>query len=155
MRQAMEYSYLGLETSASIKRTTVSKQSKCLRLAQKYKFACLHIGKSGPDIVDVALATWNNVALPSILYGFESIVFSETTILGLERTQSEIAKHILGLSTNTVNVCAQTELGIIPYRFYLYHAQLRFYFRVLYLPDSRWVKKALLEHLSLSWTSPM
>ena len=154
LRQVMEYSYLGLETSASIHRTTVSKQSKCLRVAQKYKFACLHIGKSGPDIVDVALATWNKIAIPSILYGCESIIFSETTILGLERTQSEIAKNILGLSSNSVNVCAQTELGILPFRFSLYRAQLRFYFRVLYLPDSRWVKKALLEHLSLAWVSP-
>ena len=95
LRQVMEYSYLGLETSASIQRTTASKQSKCLRVAKKYKFACLHIGKSGPDIVDVALATWNKVAIPSILYGCESIIFSETTILGLERTQYEIVKNIL------------------------------------------------------------
>ena len=154
LRQVVEYSYLGLETSASILRTTISKQSKCLKVAKKYKFACLHIGKSGPDKVDAALASWNQVALPSILYGCESIVFTETTILGLERIQADIAKNILGLSTNTVNICAQSELGILPFRFSLYRTQLRFYFRVLYLPDSRWVKKALLEHLSLAWPSP-
>ena len=94
------------------------------------------------------------MALPSILYCCESIVFTESTILGLERIQSEIAKNILGLSTCTVNVCAQTELGIVPFRFSLYRVQLRFYFRVLNLPDYRWVKKALLDHLSLAWPSP-
>ena len=154
LRQVVEYSYLGLETSASILRTTIAKQAKCLKVANKYKFACLHIGKSGPDIVDAALASWNQVALPSILYGCESIVFSETTILGLERIQAEIAKNILGLSSNTANICAQSELGILPFRFSLYRSQLRFYFRVLYLPDGHWVKKALLEHLSLAWPSP-
>ena len=96
----------------------------------------------------------SQVALPSILYGCESIIFTESTILGLERIQAEIAKNILGLSSSTVNVCAQTELGIPPFRFSLYRAQLRFYFRVLKLPAQRWVKKALHEHLSCVWHSP-
>ena len=76
LRQVLEYSFLGLDTSASILRTTVSKQSKCLRIAKKYKFACLHIGKSSPYKVDAALASWNQVAIPSMLYGCESIVLS-------------------------------------------------------------------------------
>ena len=105
-------------------------------------------------MVAMALTAWNQVALPSILYGCESIIFTESTILGLERIQSEIAKNILGLSSCAVNVCAQTELGIPPFRLSLYRAQLRFYFRVLTLPDHRWVKKALLDHLSLEWPSP-
>ena len=154
LRRVVEYSYLGLETTSSILRTTRAKQTKCLKIAKKYKFACLHIGGSGPDVVDASLATWNQIALPTILYGCESIVFSESTIIGLERIQSEIAKNILGLSTNTVNIAAQTELGILPFRFSLYKSQLRFYFRVLALPDTRWVKKALMEHLSTSWPSP-
>ena len=154
LRQVVEYSYLGLETSSSILRTTLAKQSKCLKIAKKYKFACLHIGRSGPDVVDMALATWNQIAIPSILFGCDSIIFTESTILGLERVQSEIAKNILGLSVNTVNVAAQTELGILPFRLMLYRCQLKFYFRVLALPDYRWVKKALLDHLSLQWSSP-
>ena len=154
LRQVVEYSYLGLETSSSILRTMQSKQGKCLKTAKKYKFACLHIGRSGPDVDDVALASWNQVAIPSILYGCESIIFTESTIQGLERIQSEIGKNILGLSLKTVNISAQTELGILPFRFTLYRAQLRFYFRVLSLPNHRWAKKALLEHLSLAWQSP-
>ena len=154
LRQVVEYKYLGLETTSSVLRTGLSKQNKCIKIAQKYKFACLHIGRSGPDIVDVSLATWNRIAIPSILFGCESIDFRESSIIGLERIQSEIAKNILGLAKNTVNICAQTELGIIPFRLALYRTQLKFYFRVLDLPASRWVKKALLEHLSLDWPSP-
>ena len=154
LRQVIEYSYLGLETSSSIIRSNMNKQAKCLRTAKKYKFACLHIGKEGPDVVDVSLATWNQIALPSILYACDSILFTESTILGLEKIQSDIAKIILGLSVNTVNIAAQTELGILPFRLSLYKAQLRFYFRVLDLPNSRWVKKAMMEHLSMAWPSP-
>ena len=60
----------------------------------------------------------------------------------------------MGLPKNTANICAQTELGIIPFRLALYKAQMSFYFRVLDLPSTRWVKKALLEHLRLTWPSP-
>ena len=70
------------------------------------------------------------------------------------KIQSEIGKNILGLSSKAVNVSAQTELGILPFRFRIYRAQLRFYFRVLGLPNYRWAKKALLDHLSLAWPSP-
>ena len=107
-----------------------------------------------PSQLSIPTLGRNQVAIPTILYGCESIIFTESTIQGLERIQSEIGKNILGLSLKTVNVAAQTELGILPFRFSLYRAQLRFYFRVLDLPNHRWVKKALLDHLSLDWPSP-
>ena len=75
-------------------------------------------------------------------------------MLALEQIQSKIAKSVLGVPVSTVNICAQTELGLIPVRLALYKLQLTFYFRVLAMPQSRWVKKALLEHLSLTWHSP-
>ena len=152
LRQVLEYSYLGLETTSSILRTCMAKQAKCIKIANKYKFACLHLGKRGPDVVDMTLATWTGIAIPRILFGCESIIFKEYNIAAIEKTQ--IAKNLLGVPSNTVNICAQTELGLFPFRLCLYKAQLKFYFRVLGLPNSRWVKQALLEHLSLSWPSP-
>ena len=154
LRQVVEYNYLGLETSASIYRTIMNKRRKCIRVANKYKFACLHLGTIGADVVDATMATWCNIALPSILFGCEGIIFNETTISDLESIQSDIAKSLLGLPSNTVNVCAQTELGMLPNSLILYKKQLNFYFRVLELPTSRWVKKALMEHLALTWPSP-
>ena len=154
LNQVLQYKYLGLETCVSIVKTSRTKLQKCVKTANKYKFACLHASKCGPDVVESTLATWENIAIPSILFGCESIIFTETTILGIERVQAQIAKRLLGLPANTANVCAQTELGIIPFRLALYKCQLSFYFRVLDLPQSRWVKKALLEHLSMCWPSP-
>ena len=74
------------------------------------------------------LATWSNIALPSILYGCESIIFRDCTINTLERIQSNVAKSLLGVPSNTVNICAQTELGLFPFRMLLYKSQLKFYF---------------------------
>ena len=154
LRQVLVYKYLGLETTSSIFKTGMAKRAKCLEVANDYKFACLHLGKRGPDVVDVTLATWNNIAIPSILFGCESIIFKECTVAALERIQSKVAKSLLGVPSNTVNVCAQSELGMLPFRMLLYKCQLKFYFRVLELPESRWVKQALLDHLSLQWSSP-
>ena len=55
---------------------------------------------------------------------------------------------------NTSNVCAQSELGLKPIRMIIYLQQLKFFFRVLQLPADRWVKVALLDHLSGIWHSP-
>ena len=41
-----------------------------------------------------------------------------------------------------------------PFRQHLYERQLKFYLRVLYLAEGRWVHQALLEHLSGVWPSP-
>ena len=82
---------MGLETTGSILRTLKNKQAKCVRTATSYKFACLCLGKSGPDVVDVSLATWSNIAIPSILFGCESVIFKETNIVAVERVQSQVA----------------------------------------------------------------
>ena len=153
-RQVLQYKYLGLECSLSPIKTNRMKQDKCIKTANKYKFACLHIGRRGPDMVDATLATWGNIAIPSILFGCETILFSETTIIEIEKVQAQIAKKLLGLPSSTANICAQTELGIIPFRLALYQAQLAFYFRVLDMSSQRLAKKAMMEHLSMDWHSP-
>ena len=154
LRQVLQYKYLGLESYLSIAETLRKKQQKCIRTANKYRFACHHVGRRGPDVVDATLATWENVAIPAILLGCETVLFTEATIQSIEKVQSDVAKRLLGLPTNTADVCAQTELGIIPFRLALYKAQLSFYFKVLDMPSTRWAKKAMEEHLSLCWPSP-
>ena len=122
--------------------------------AYKYKGSCIYISKEGPDVVQMVLATWRNIALPSILYGTEMIPFSETTLLEIEKVQNQVAKFALGVSIGCAGICAQLDLGMKPFRQVLYEHQLKFYLRVLRLPDSWWVRQALEEHLSCKWNSP-
>ena len=79
-----------------------------------------------PDIVDVMQCTWLNIAVPAILAGCESIIFSETTIEEIEKVQSQVAKFALGVPINTPNICAQSELGMKKFRHQLYNRQLGF-----------------------------
>ena len=154
LKQVALYKYLGTWTYDSMYKTGVEKQKLCVKTANKYKGSCIHVSKMGPDVVDVVLCTWLNVAIPAILNGCDMIPFCEARIEEIERIQAQVAKFALGVSSSTSNICAQTELGMKPFRQHLYERQLKFYFRVLYLPEDRWVHQAMLEHLSGGWTSP-
>ena len=154
LSKVLSYKYLGTETTLLMSSTGSKRQKKCLETANRYKFACLYVARTGPDIVDTALATWSNIAIPSMVSGCEVIPFSETTIKAIERIQSQLAKHVLGLPQSAPNICAQTELGLKPFRMILYQHQLNFYTRVMNLPRSRWVHRVLSEHLQGNWTSP-
>ena len=148
------YKYLGTWTYGSMYKTVVEKQKLSVKTAHKYKSSCIHVSKMGPDVVDVVLCTWSNVAVPAILTGCEMIPFCETRIIEIERIQAQIAKFALGITSTSPNICAQSELGLKPFRQLLFERQLKFYFRALYINEERWVHQALMDHLSNSWTSP-
>ena len=92
LKQVLQYKYLGLEMTSSILRTGIMKQKKCVNTASKYKFACFYLGKQGPDVTDVTLATWSSIAIPTIMFGCESIIFKNDIINSLERIQAHSDK---------------------------------------------------------------
>ena len=154
LRQVIKYKYLGNTTMGTMHKIGLEKQKECVKKAHKYKGSCIFMSREGPDVVDMIVATWCNIAVPSILYGTEMIPFSETTILELERTQNQVAKYALGVPLSTAGICAQIDLGMKPFRQVLYEHQLKYYSRLMNLDGSRWVKQAFLDHISLSWNSP-
>ena len=154
LKQVVKYKYLGNITMCSMHKISLEKQKECVSKAHRYKGSCIYMSKEGPDVVDMVLATWSNIAIPSILFGTEMVPFTETTIRELERTQNYVAKYALGLPIGTAGVCAQVELGLKPVRQVLYEHQLKYYARLLQLDSSRWAKQAFLDHQSPSWRSP-
>ena len=154
LSQVIKYKYLGNPTMSTMHKIGLEKQKECISKAHKYKGSCIFMSREGPDVVDMIVATWCNIAVPSILYGTEMIPFTETTILELERTQNQVAKYALGVPLSTAGICSQVDLGMKPFRQVLYEHQLKFYSRLMNLDDSRWVKQAFLDHLSLRWNSP-
>ena len=154
LEQVELYKYLGTWSYNTMYKTSVEKQKLCVKTAHKYKSACIHVSRMGPDVVDVVMCNWSNVAIPSILTGCEMIIFCESKIAEIERIQAQIAKFALGLQSTCQNICAQTELGLKPFKQLLYECQLKFYFRALFLHKDRWAHQALMDHLSGAWESP-
>ena len=154
LSKVLSYKYLGTDTTLLMSSTGSMKQQRCIQAAKRYKFACFHVARTGPDVIDTALATWTNIAIPSMLSGCAVIPFSEASIETIERLQSQLAKYLLGLPPSAPNICAQTELGLKPFRMTLYQLQLKFYLRVMNLPRTRWVCCAMIDHLQGNWASP-
>jgi hypothetical protein len=151
--KVMSYKYLGLETYNTFYRVSTAKQKKCLVAARRYRAACRYISKGGPDSVDLSVCTWRNVAMPAVLFGIESVIFSNSNIMKLESEQARWAKETLGLPASCPNVSAQLLLGVPYIRQLIYSAQLKFFMRLGELPATRYAAQALVEHESGRWES--
>lgn len=154
LEKVSQYKYLGVETFASMYRTINEKQKHAIATARRFKGACLNIARKGPDCTILASTLWTAVAIPTILFGCESIPFSEATITIINRIQSQLFKSILSLSISVHNIVTQTEFGIPHFASFLYKRQLNACLRWINLPQSRWANLAMQEHLSNTWQSP-
>ena len=152
--KTIEFKYLGVLTQLSPSRGASAMMKRAVRLAKSYRSSCISVGREGPDIVDLALTLWLNVAMPSILYGCELVPFTKTVIQEIERLQSSIGKFCLGLPTCAPNIATTSILGIKPFKELLYLAQWRFFIRLIKQEDTRWSKDCLLDHVRGGWSSP-
>ena len=152
--KVLSFKYLGVESMLSPARGAALMRKRALSLARRYKACCMRVSRSGPDIVEVGLATWCNIAVPSILYGCESVPFTVTAIDEIERMQSAVAKSVTGLPVSAPNLVAQTVLGLKYFCHKLYDAQLKFFLRVCKLDRARWSRDAMECHLAGNWVSP-
>ena len=152
--RVIHFKYLGVESMLSPARAADMMKKRALSLARRYKAACMHVGRSGPDTVEVALMTWRCIAIPSITFGCEYVPFSDTAIDDIDRMQSAVAKDMLGLPVSAPNVTAQVILGLKTFRHKLYQIQLKYFLRVNNMEKGRWCKDAMDLHILGKWVSP-
>ena len=150
----LQFKYLGIEMKLSPSKAAAVMMKRATSLANNYMKACLGVAYDGPDIVDLAMALWLNIAMPSILYGCEVIPFTKGAIMEIERRQSGVGKFTLGLPQNAPNISTSTILGVKTFRELLYSAQLRYLVRLFKQDNRRWSKDAFLDHLEGGWASP-
>ena len=150
----LQFKYLGVEMKLSPTKAAAVMMKRATSLANNYMKACMGVAYDGPDIVDLALALWTNVAMPAILYGCEVVPFNKGSIGEIERRQSSVGKFTLGLPQNAPNISATTILGVKSFKELLYSAQLRYLARLLKQDSRRWSKDAFLDHLEGGWPSP-
>ena len=154
LEKVIEFKYLGVETSLSSFKAGRAMRKRATALAKSYKGACIRIARDGPDITDLAVSLWSNIAMPSLLFGCETIPFTGQAIDDISRQQSGVAKFNLGLPQCAPNICSSIILGLKPFKELLYSAQLKFYVRLSKQPKDRWSKDALLDNLCGGWPSP-
>ena len=154
LEKVLQFKYLGVETCLSPFKSGKAMMKRATALANSYRGACIRIADDGPDVVDLAITLWMNVALPSLLFGCETISFTKQAISEISRQQSSVGKFNLGLPSCSPNISSSVILGLKPFKELLYAAQLKFYVRLSKQPNARWSKDALLDNISGGWKSP-
>lgn len=154
LEKVLQFKYLGVETCLNPSKSASAMMKKATSLANQYRGTCIRLARDGPDVVDLALSVWCNIAMPSLLFGCECIRFSEQVIGDISRQQSTVGKFTLGLPSCAPNVSTPAILGIKSFREMLYSAQLKYFVRLFNQPDDRWSKDALLDNIHGGWISP-
>ena len=154
LEKVLQFKYLGVETSLSPFKSGRAMMRKASALANSYRGACIRIADDGPDIVDLAMTLWMNVAMPSLLFGCETISFTKQSIDEISRQQSRVGKFNLGLPSCSPNISTSVILGMKPFKELLYSAQLKFFVRLSKQSNDRWSKDAFLDNICGGWPSP-
>ena len=127
LKQVEEYKYLGIMQKLTVKATQDSKGAAMIKKALTYKNNILRLRCMLPDKVAVYRAIWENIAIPSILYGAEVIPVDTETIKKLDEYQRQIAKSLLGVPKSTLNEVMEVEMGFKPFTQRLLEIKLKFF----------------------------
>ena len=90
---------------------------------------------------------WDNIAIPSILYGAECLPIDNETINELESIQNTISKIIMGLPKSTANTVTQLELGLKTIKHKVIERKIRFITKIKENENGCKLTKECLEHL--------
>ena len=142
LEEVLMQSYLGVEMVIG---KQVNFLGSRLRLAMKYFTSCKSLASSSPDPVLFATTIWFRVALPSIMYGTESIILTPYEIMEIEKIQSNLGKFILQLHGKAANVLANLLAGFKPFQSIYYERVLKYYCTMKNYDEFHWAKKALEE----------
>ena len=112
--QVAVFKYLGIPISSSPYSLFTGFNDQVKKRAKNYLYRVLSLVKTGPDRSELAFSLWNQIALPSILYGAEIIPLLDSTIKEVEKCQAAVGKFILQVPRSTANVCTNLDAGFRP-----------------------------------------
>ena len=140
-----EYRYLGIDQGRDERETSMNKSRSMVAKAESYKASLFRLRQTVPDQVDSFRAIWESVAMPSILYGVEALIVSQSTIEALDRIQAQVAKALIGVGVSSANVVAEVELGFKPFHLRIATATVKFIVKHFQSSDGCKLTKELLK----------
>ena len=152
--QVISFKYLGVPLNCSPYHLFNCFNKQVQQRAQSYLSRVLSLVKSGPDRSSLAYTLWNQVAIPSILYGSEVIPLTQGTINEVERCQSAVGKFSLQIPRSSACVSANIDAGFKPIKFILAEKVILYANTTMSKPASFWPKLAMNENINLGSKSP-
>ena len=146
IKYAELYKYLGIQVSLGRAATIFAKHRQTIT-SRLDSFAGLILGlakeTTAPELASLQL--WESCALQSVLHGSEVVSINQAEIKDMESTQAQFGASIMGVRHSTSSSGILMELGLpkISYRIHL--RKLKFWRRLITLPEENWARQAFLE----------
>ena len=151
------FSYLGVPITfkRSVQWTNDPHSKQIIARAKKYKSAIYRISVESIDKGEAIKAAWENIAIPSILFGCETTVFTKKTLVTLEQIQCQVARLCLGVRSDTSGLGARVEAGMMRMSSRIMLNQLNYLNNVIQRSSESNVYQAWLENINGQWSSPL
>ena len=152
--QVISFKYLGVPLNCSPYCMFKSFNDQVRQRAQSYLYRVLALVKTGPKRSSLAYTLWNQVALPSILYGTEVLPITKETLDVIEMCQNTIGKFILQIPRSSANVSSYIDAGFRPVWSVIAERTLVYARKTMRNPLSSWTKIAMNECISMGEKNP-
>ena len=138
VKRVNNYEYLGviLDKEGAGK----AKADRIFRANQWWGRLC-SIAKFRANKYEVGRGLWKGVAVPSLMYGMDTVKWSKEEIDKMEVIQNRVGRLALGANTIVAVEAIRGDLGWSSFEERMYKAQLRYKVRLEKMEDNRWAKK--------------
>ena len=131
------YKYLGTVFTPKLvwtqcHRTLAAQARKGLYLLRKYNYTCNMLP------IDVQFELFDSMISPILLYGSEIWGINEAH--NIEKVHIGFCKYVLGVHTHTATAAVLAETGRHPMYIHYYKRCIKYWLKLLHMPDSRYPK---------------
>ena len=147
LEQVISFKYLGVPLNCAPYRFFNDYNEIVKKRAQSYMSRVLSLSRQGADRAELAFVLWNQIALPSILYGCEVCPITEDTIIEVEKCQTIVGKFILQIPTSSANVSVYIDGGFRPIWAVIAERVMLYAQKSMLQPQTTLVKQALNENI--------
>ena len=157
IKSVESFSYLGVPQTfkRQVQWTYGPHTNQIVSRAKKFRSAISKITVESIDRAEAIKVCWENVAIPSILFGCETTIFTTKTLKELETIQYAVAKQCLGVRWDTSGLGARVEAGMMSMSSRIMIQQLNYLNYVLAKPVSSIAHQAWVENVHGTWSSPL
>ena len=120
------FKYLGVKFNSKPYRLFSDHHESIIQKCERYTANILSLSRNGPDRSFPALTLWKSVAIPSILYGIESIPLPQYILQKIETYQNRICKFALQTPPSSASIQTTIDAGLIPIRFHVCQRVLQY-----------------------------
>ena len=125
-KETLAAKYLGVEVQLR-GRNTMRREKELVNIARRTSHAILSLTRTGLDRARVARILWESCALPTCLYGVETMSLKRETVAELERIQTLISNFILQVPSSTSKVASWLDAGLFPIKFRIWLCKARYF----------------------------